>query len=170
MEHSSATYTVRVSKDSMIFSCGHFITFNGNDCERLHGHNYSTSAEVVGPLDENFYVFDFIALKLEMQTLVAEWDHHMLLAMHNPLLPVVANGANYEVRFGSKLWSFPMEDCILLPIENTTTERLAWYLANRLLTLLQTKYHFTPKIVRMEVHENVGQVALCELRPNASSG
>ena len=58
---SDEQYRVRVTKDHLVFSAAHFITFNGNICERLHGHNWRTAVELTGPLDENSYVFDFIA-------------------------------------------------------------------------------------------------------------
>jgi 6-pyruvoyltetrahydropterin/6-carboxytetrahydropterin synthase len=56
-------YKVRVTKDHLVFSSGHFISYEGDKCERLHGHNYRTAVEIEGELDENSYVFDFIALK-----------------------------------------------------------------------------------------------------------
>jgi len=34
------TYRVRLDKEQHVFSAAHFITFNGDVCERLHGHNY----------------------------------------------------------------------------------------------------------------------------------
>ena len=58
----SERYSVRLSKDYLVFSAGHFITYAGDVCERLHGHNYQVVAEVHGPLDENQYVVDFIAI------------------------------------------------------------------------------------------------------------
>src|ERR1700742_183966 len=56
-------FQVRVSKDYLVFCSGHFISYEGDKCERLHGHNYRCAVEVEGELDENHYVFDFIALK-----------------------------------------------------------------------------------------------------------
>ena len=41
-------FTVRVAKDYLVFCCGHFITYNGDDCERLHGHNYRAAVQVEG--------------------------------------------------------------------------------------------------------------------------
>lgn len=38
---SDAQFRVRVTKDHLVFSAAHFITFNGNICERLHGHNWA---------------------------------------------------------------------------------------------------------------------------------
>ena len=55
-------FHVRLEKEQLIFSAAHFITFNDDICERLHGHNYRVMAEVRGQLDNNQYVIDFIAL------------------------------------------------------------------------------------------------------------
>lgn len=156
-------YHVRVAKDFFTFSCAHFITFNGNMGERLHGHNYRVAVEVHGPLDENHYVFDFIALQNLTRAIAGELDHHMLLATKNPLLPVEANDDRVRVTFGAKEWIFPREDCILLPIGNTTAELLAKLIAERLLDSVRAR-GYSPEAVRVEVEENVGQSAIYELR------
>ena len=155
---------VRVAKDFFTFSCAHFITFNRTVGERLHGHNYRVAVEVAGPLDENHYVFDFIALQNLTRAIAGELDHHMLLATKNPLLPVEANEERVRVTFGAKEWIFPREDCILLEIENTTAELLAKLIGKRLLDELGAR-GYSPEAVRVEVEENVGQSAICELRP-----
>ena len=67
-------FEARVTKDSLVFSAAHFITFNGNICERLHGHNWRLDVVVAGDLDENHYVFDFIALRDTTQRLVDQLD------------------------------------------------------------------------------------------------
>ena len=72
-------YRIRLTKDYLVFSAAHFITFNGNICERLHGHNYRVEAELSGDLDENYYVVDFIAVRDALQEIVLRLDHHMLL-------------------------------------------------------------------------------------------
>ena len=157
-------YHVRVAKDFFTFSCAHFITFNGNMGERLHGHNYRVAVEVHGPLDENHYVFDFIGLQNLTRAIAGELDHHMLLATKNPLLPVTADDHRVRVTFGSKEWIFPREDCILLDIGNTTAELLAKLIAERLLEGVRSR-DYSPEAVRVEVEENVGQSAVIELRP-----
>lgn len=157
-------FTVRVTKDYLVFCCGHFITYDGDQCERLHGHNYRAAVEVDGLLDRNHYVFDFVALKHCTRDIVDELDHYMLLAANNPQLPVADAGANWEVRFGEKFWSFPKEDCVVLPIENTTAELVAKWLAGRLVEVLHAKHGFVPEVLRVEVEENVGQAATYEWR------
>ena len=77
-------YKVRVTKDYLVFSSGHFITYSGNQCERIHGHNYRTAVEVEDELDENHYVFDFIALKDLTRSIIDELDHRMLLPTQSP--------------------------------------------------------------------------------------
>ena len=80
----SERYQVRVTKDYLVFCSGHFISYEGDKCERLHGHNYRAAIEVEGPLDENFYVFDFIALKNRTEGITDELDHRMMLPTQEP--------------------------------------------------------------------------------------
>lgn len=158
------SYCVRLSKDYLVFSAGHFITFNGDVCERLHGHNYRVSAEVHGPLDENHYVVDFIALRDTLKAIVDELDHHMLLPTGHPLIHVQADDREVEVTFRERRWVFPRCDCILLPIPNTTTELLARHIGHRLFGDLKARIGARPTLVRIEVDECEGQAAVCEIR------
>ena len=158
------TYHVRIEKDYLVFSAAHFITYDGDVCERLHGHNYRVAAEVAGPLDENHYVVDFIALRDTLRAIVDELDHHMLLPSEHPQIKVVADETRVEVTFEDRRWVFPRGDCILLPVANTTTELLGRYIGRRLLDDLQQRTGSRPSLVRIEVDECFGQAAVCELR------
>ena len=88
MTADDATYRVLLHKEQLVFSAAHFITFAGNICERLHGHNYGVKAEVEGPLDENQYVIDFIAFRDALDRIVRGLDHHMLLPTTHPTISV----------------------------------------------------------------------------------
>ncbi|MFN0050753.1 MAG: 6-pyruvoyl trahydropterin synthase family protein [Planctomycetales bacterium] len=160
------SYRVRVTKDHLVFSAAHFITFNGDVCERLHGHNWRVAVEVAGPLDENHYVFDFIALRDATQKIVELLDHRMLLPLHHPAIRVQATQTEVEATFQERRWVFPRGDCVLLPIENTTAERLAWWIGQRLLEQLPTEARRGLESLRVEVEENFGQWAMCEQQPN----
>src|SRR4051794_31814379 len=157
-------YKVRVTKDHLVFCSGHFISYEGDQCERLHGHNYRATVEIEGELDENRYVFDFIALKHRTKAITDELDHRMMLATRNPLIRVEERPGQVHVRYREREWLFPREDCVLLPIENTTAELLARYIAQRLVEDLRRQHGYEPKVLRVEVEENVGQSATCELR------
>lgn len=156
-------YHVRITKDHLVFSAGHFITFAGDICERLHGHNYRVAAEVAGPLDQNQYVVDFVALRQHLQQIVDELDHHMLLPTQHPLIRVTADEREVEARFQDRRWVFPRCDCVLLPVPNTTSELLARYIAERLIEVLPQIGGQHVSQVRVEVDECFGQMAACVL-------
>ena len=157
------TYRVRLTKDYLVFSAAHFITFNGDVCERLHGHNYRVTAEVFGPLDENHYVIDFIALRDTLHAIVLELDHHVLLPTQHPLIHVTADETSVTAVFEDRRWVFPRGDCVLLPVPNTTAELLARHIGRRLLSDLAARQLAAPERLRIEVDECEGQSAVCEL-------
>jgi 6-pyruvoyltetrahydropterin/6-carboxytetrahydropterin synthase len=160
------SYLVRLEKEHHVFSAAHFITFNKNVCERLHGHNYRVAVLVEGPLDENQYVIDFIALRDELKKITDELDHHMLLPTGHPLLRVTAGDREVEVVFtpDGRRWIFPRGDCVILPIANTTAELLANYIAERLMAAIQSRTGQKPARLEVSVDENHGQWGVCELK------
>ncbi len=157
-------YTVRVTKDHLVFSAAHFITFNGDICERLHGHNWRVAAEIAGELDENHYVFDFIALRDALQAIVDELDHRVLLPTKHAAIRVTAGDSEVEATFEDRRWVFPREDCVLLPIENTTAELIARWIGGRLESTVRAKAGAAVESIRIEVEENFGQWAICEMK------
>lgn len=158
---SDPKFRVRVTKDHLVFSAAHFITFNGNICERLHGHNWRTAVELTGPLDENRYVFDFIALRDAMQKIVNELDHHVLLPTKHAQIRVQSDEREVTATFESRRWVFPREDCVLLPVVNTTAEEIAAWIGGRLQDVVRGQNIET---IQVEVEENFGQWAICEFQ------
>ncbi len=158
------SYSVKLDKEYLVFSAAHFITFNGNVCERLHGHNYRVRAEVHGPLDANQYVIDFIALRDSLKAICDELDHRMLLPTEHPAIRVIADEREVVATFEDRRWVFPRGDCILLSMPNTTAELLARYIGHRLLNELTVKTGVRPNRIRVGVDENFGQWGEVELR------
>ena len=152
-------YRVRLEKEQHVFSAAHFITFGGDICERLHGHNYCVAVEVEGPLDQNQYVVDFIALRDELKRITDELDHRVLLPTGHPLIRVTAGDKEVEAVFtpDGRRWLFPRGDCMLLAVSNTTAELLAQYVGQRLLQALADRLGFTPASIEVAVDENHGQ-------------
>jgi 6-pyruvoyltetrahydropterin/6-carboxytetrahydropterin synthase len=147
-----------------VFCAGHFITYEGDQCERLHGHNYRVAVEVVGGLDANSYLFDFIALKRHTQTVTDSLDHRMLLPTKSDRIRVEERGPSVRATFGDREWVFPRGDCALLPIANTTAELLGRHIGLELLTVLRRDHGFEPDELRVEVEESFGQSATYEWR------
>ncbi len=165
----AATFQVRVTKDYLVFCSGHFITYQGSQCERIHGHNYRVAVEAEGDLDENHYVIDFIALKDLTKAILDELDHRMMLPTQSRLIRLEDEGSNIRARYGDRYWSFPRDECVLLPIANTTAELLADYIARRLATALREAGLPTPRALRVEVEESFGQSARVEHRAGDST-
>lgn len=157
-------YSVRIAKESLAFSASHFITFDGDVCEELHGHNYRVAVEVCGPLDENHYVLDFIKLRDTLRAVLDTYDHHVLLPTRHPSICVQELGEEVAVRFGQRRWIFPRQGCVLLAIANTTAELLARHIGYELLDRLEAAGEARPSGVRVELDECFGQLAICDLR------
>lgn len=168
MSNPAERYSVRVMKDALVFSAAHFITFNGTICERLHGHNWRVEAEIEGPLDENQYVFDFIALRDGMKAIVDQLDHSVLLPESHPQIRVSVSPDQREVTatFETRRWIFPFEDCRILPISNTTAELIARWIAHSFLQGISADQHRSVLMLRVSVEENFGQWADYRIHPN----
>jgi len=156
----SESFHVRVTKSEHVFCAAHFITI-GDDCERLHGHNYHVAAEVHGPLDENRLVVDFLLVRDMLREIVAELDHYVLLPAEHPRLRVEESGQEVTATLAERRWVFPRGDCRLLPVANTTAELLAAYLGRRLAARL-AEAGIQPTRLRLELDECDGQIAVWE--------
>ncbi|MEW4488984.1 6-pyruvoyl tetrahydropterin synthase family protein [Thalassoglobus sp. JC818] len=154
------SFAVDVTKDHLVFSAAHFITIGDDLCERLHGHNWRVAARVEGELDSNGFVFDFIALRDELQKWVDRLDHRMLLPTQHRQISVETKENEVHVRYDDRRWVFPLEECVLLPIEQTTAELLANWIADQLIETLETS-PLTSLSVKVE--ENFGQWATCRV-------
>ncbi len=160
----SSKFSVRLAKESLVFSAAHFITYGDGVCERLHGHNYRVAVEVAGPIEKNQYVVDFIWLRDRVSEIIAELDHRVLLPTKHPQIRVVPSEKSVEATFEERRWFFPREDCVLLPLENTTAEKLAEYIGERLLAVFRGQ-QIAAERLRVEVDECFGQLGVCELVP-----
>ena len=154
-------FRVSVTKDYLVFASAHFITFAGHRCEGLHGHNYRARVTIEGALDgETWFVFDFVVLKRIMKALCDAIDHKVLLAKENPHLTITEQGDSVTVAYdGKPRYVFPVRDCAVLPVRNTTVEMLAKYLTEQLQAQLSTDGARGVTAIEMEVEENFGQSA-----------
>jgi 6-pyruvoyltetrahydropterin/6-carboxytetrahydropterin synthase len=122
-------YGVRVQRQRLRFMAAHMATWAG-DCEPLHGHNYQVTVEVEGDLTEDAWVIDFSLLKR------IDW------------LITTPRGKGY---------AFPKDDVAVLPIDNTTVERLAQWLHREIAEALRAAGAGNISHLRVEVEEAPGQ-------------
>jgi len=155
-------FRVSVSRNDLVFSSAHFITYAGHRCEGLHGHNYRARVTIDGALDPaDKLVFDFLELKRIMRRLCGEIDHLVLLPLESTRIQVIEEDGAVRVSVdGAPRYVFPRTDCALLPIANTTVEMLAELLAVRLRGELSALGAQGITAIEMEVEESFGQSAV----------
>jgi 6-pyruvoyl tetrahydropterin synthase/QueD family protein len=130
-------WKVLIERGNLGFSAAHFITFDAQTAEPLHGHNYGVRVEVAGELNEESYVLDFVALKNITREICKTLDHQFLLPRLSKHLDIVERPGEWEIRFGPQRYLLPVTSVTSLPVENATAERLAEYLAGRILERLR---------------------------------
>ena len=167
-EHLPSQYAIRLGKQAFTFSAAHFITYAGDVCEPLHGHNYTVQVEATGPLDENSYVLDFIAVRDAFAAITCGLDHRMLLPTEHPQIQVETSigplgGEEVIAQFAQRRWVFPASEVVLLPIANTTAELLAYWIGDQLLNVLKKQGQTLPQSLTVSIDECQGQVGVCRL-------
>lgn len=154
-------YAISVYKQYFNFSSAHFVIFDETRREPLHGHNYLVRVQGDAlELDAQDMVFDFLDIKPLIREICQGLDHKVLLPTENPHLKFGQAGDLLEIWApDAGNFRFPANDVILLPLSNTTAERLAIYLAQKIDQLVWQKFHYHFKMLEVEVEETPGQSA-----------
>jgi 6-pyruvoyl-tetrahydropterin synthase len=138
------------------FAAAHMATL-GDDLEPLHGHNYVVRCRVEGALTDDRWVIDFGVLKRAAREACEELDHRFLLQERSKRLDIAREGESWVVRFGAREYRFPTSDVAALPIENTTAELLAEWIADRIDAALAAGGHTNVTRLEVDVEEMPGQ-------------
>lgn len=149
---------IRIYKSEHHFAAAHFLVDMGK-CERLHGHNYAVTVELAGSPGEDNTIIDFHKINPVTAKICAALDHRILLAQKDERHEVTINNGQVEVRFAGKMYSFPANECVFLPLPATTVERLAAYIADQLVDELVASLDHVDWI-EVGVGEGSGQMAL----------
>ena len=150
-----ATHRVSVERNRLRFAAAHMATYHG-DLEPLHGHNYDVMVEIEGELTEDAWVWDFGDLKRQTKGIIDALDHRFILQRDGRLIDIEETPESWVVRFRDRRYVFPRADVVALPIDNSTAERLAEWIAGRLVE------HYRPlaqgfRKVTVGVEESPGQ-------------
>ena len=157
------TFRVDVTKEQFVFSAAHFITVAGDICERIHGHNYGVRCSVSGPIDENRYVVDFIALRDAILKQTDAMDHHVILPTDHAAIRVTRDDRETTATFNDRRWVFPNEDVVMLPVINTTAEEIARVIASRVRDEVKQLSDQSLDWIEVAVDENHGQWGVCRM-------
>jgi 6-pyruvoyltetrahydropterin/6-carboxytetrahydropterin synthase len=163
----NTAFSIRVYKQNFNFASSHFMLFKNGTREPLHGHNYRVQVKG-NALDLNDdMVFDFLNIKPVVREVCDFLDHKLLIPKNNPNLQIEESGKNYILKTRDEsFFSIPKTDVLILPIENTSAERIAVYLAHQIRDRVFEKFQFEFKELEIEVEETPGQAALFILTKN----
>lgn len=152
------SYKIHLEKEYFHFCSAHFVIFDAKKREELHGHNYYVSLDLEGDELVDGKLVDISELKIIIRKICDALDHKLLLPESNPHLSIKKTADMIELNYGKSRFSFPKDDVLILPIDNTTMENLAKYI------LLEIK-QADPKLKKM----NSLSLSVRETRGQASS-
>lgn len=157
-------YAIKVYKEYFNFACSHFLIFKDGTREPLHGHNYKVTLKGDALDLEGDMVFDFLDIKPIVREVCDSLDHKLLLPSENLNLRLDTKDDNIEIRpKDGSFFSIPKTDVLVLPLPNTSAERLAIYLANEINDLTKKRFNFSFSSLEIEVEETKGQCAIYKL-------
>ncbi|MCX2982984.1 6-pyruvoyl tetrahydropterin synthase [Halieaceae bacterium IMCC14734] len=137
--------TILIDKESHKFSAAHFTIFSATDRERLHGHNFSVSARIVAPVDDNGLTGDYAVYKRKLKQICDAIDEYTLIPSQSLYLQISEQDEYYRVTHDTDTMLFLKSDTQLLPVRNTTVEDLSSYLLD---TLVEDKAFLNDQDIR----------------------
>jgi 6-pyruvoyltetrahydropterin/6-carboxytetrahydropterin synthase len=150
-------HTVRVERNRLRFMSAHMATWEGA-CEPLHGHNYQLTVEVEGHLTPDSWVIDFSLIKRIARERCDQIDHTFLLQRDSRVLAIDDRDDAWQITTPDRRrFLLPKSDVSVLPIDNTTVERIAEWFHAEMAAALQREGMTNIDMLRIEVEEAPGQ-------------
>jgi 6-pyruvoyltetrahydropterin/6-carboxytetrahydropterin synthase len=151
--------TIRLGKENMKFSAGHFTIFGAGSRERLHGHNFRVAATIEADVIDDGLCFDYGIYKDRLVALCRELNEWFILPTRSRHLVLHEEGELLFAQFGEERIPFLRRDVLLLPIENATLEEFSRYLLDRLAADGDELAHYRIASIELEVFSGPGQSA-----------
>ena len=154
-------YSIKVYKQYFNFASSHFMIFDDGSREPLHGHNYRVMLKGEVPALSGDMVFDFLDIKPIVREVCDSLDHKLLIPKDNSHLKIYTDKKNYVIETPDESYfSIPQTDVLLLPILNTSAERIAIYICNEIRQKVKDRFGFSFNNLEVEVEETPGQSAV----------
>jgi 6-pyruvoyltetrahydropterin/6-carboxytetrahydropterin synthase len=135
--------------------------FENGTREPLHGHNYRVQLKGEAPALEGDMVFDFLDIKPIVREICDSLDHKLLIPKDNKHLKIYTEKKNIVIETPDEsVFSIPSQDVLMLPILNTSAERMAVYLCDQIREKVKERFGFEFKSLEVEVEETPGQSAV----------
>jgi 6-pyruvoyltetrahydropterin/6-carboxytetrahydropterin synthase len=161
---SSNSFSVRIHPGQLRFSAAHFITFDGM-CENLHGHNFHVRIDAHGDNNTDGFVVDFVELTRCAAAICDTLHDRILLPGESSDVLLERADGSIHVSSHGKRFSFPEENCAVLPIANATAEMLAHYIADSVIERLRSSTTLdNVRELEVAVEEADQQWGICQMR------
>lgn len=106
-------------------------------------------------------VFDFLDVKPIVREVCDSLDHKLLLPRDNEHLKIHDHDRNFKLTTPDESeFMIPKSDVLILPIPNTSAERLAIYICDEIRKLTLERFEFAFSALEVEVEETPGQSAV----------
>lgn len=157
----SPSFSIKVYKQYFNFASSHFMIFDNGTREPLHGHNYRVQIKGEAPELAQDMVFDFLDIKPIVREVCDSLDHKLLIPKENKFLKIYTDKKNYVIETADESYfSVPQSDTLLLPILNTSAERIAVYISEEIRRLVSERFSYSFTSLEVEVEETPGQSAV----------
>lgn len=155
---------IHIRKESLKFSSAHMTVFPDGSKEALHGHNYQV--ELTLELQDSSFkkMVSFGKFKEALKKIAESWDEKVLIATKNPFYKEVKRQKK-EIEFTvcDKRYVLPLDEVVLLPIENIASENLAeHFLCLFVKSFGEKELKKNTALIRIRVDESAGQGASVE--------
>ncbi|HEC82755.1 MAG TPA: 6-carboxytetrahydropterin synthase [Thermoplasmatales archaeon] len=139
-------------KCNLTFSSAHFLA-DYSKCSHLHGHTYSVSAVIEGEMREGI-IIDFRIVKNAIKKIIEKIDHKIIIPAEGKF--EIRRGKEVEVRYKNRVYIFPEDDCVFLPLYSSSAENIAKYILKEIVAEINNE---NIKSIEIGVDEGYGQGA-----------
>lgn len=121
--------TIKLMKESMGFSAGHFTIFSNTSRSHLHGHNYQIAISITTWVGDEGLSFDYRFYIEKCRLLCQYLDETVLIPSCSKHISINEKERYYHVYFSDEEMVFLKRDIKLLPVTNITVEELSsWFI------------------------------------------
>jgi len=124
---------ITVGGDGMFSFCAAHAGLHDGQFEPLHGHSFTVTLRVHGETDAAGMVCDFSVVKTALAAVIAPLRRRTLMPARPPGGICTHQDGQVIIACGTKHYSLPAGDVVLLPVANTTTEVIAAWLLGQLM-------------------------------------
>jgi 6-pyruvoyltetrahydropterin/6-carboxytetrahydropterin synthase len=143
-------------REKIRFSSAHVIP-EYKKCGRLHGHSYAIHVKLFGEPDEKGIILDFSIIKEKLFDIIKKLDHKILIPEKSKFAEIKIDKELIKMNTLGKKYTFPKDDCIILPIDSTSAEKLSIFILEKFFEKI--KNYDNIKKIELGIDEGFGKGA-----------